>query len=290
MSKPVVVGVDGSDTAEHAVRWAAKEAAYRGVPLRLVHSCLVIEAYTPAKLPVSVSEALVDQGREWLRHAAELAQEAAPDVIVSAHLDHGAAAASLIAESESAGLVVLGSRGLGGFTGLVVGSVALALSTHGHCPIVVVRGEPDRTGKPVVVGVDASPASESAIGFAFEEAARLGVPLVAQHTWTDLSLYVKFSVAPYGVSWAQVHEEQERLLVERLAGWQEKYPQVVVQFAVTSGMAAHSLLEAARVAQLVVVGSRGRGGVAGMLLGSTSQALLHHSPCAVAIVRPDAVS
>ncbi|MET0234300.1 MAG: universal stress protein [Kibdelosporangium sp.] len=287
MSKPVVVGVDGSDSAEQAVRWAAREAAHRGAPLRLVHSCLVIEAYTPVTLPVSVSEALADQGRDWLRHAARLAQEAAPGVDVSAHLDHGSAAACLIAESESAELVVLGSRGLGGFTGLVVGSVALALSTHGYCPVVVVRGEHDRTGQPVVVGVDSSPASDAAIGFAFEEAARLGVPLVAQHTWTDLSLYVKFSLAPYGVNWAQVDKEQERLLTERLAGWREKYPQVALQFAVTAGRAAHSLLEAARVAQLVVVGSRGRGGVAGMLLGSTSQALLHHSPCAVAVVRPD---
>jgi nucleotide-binding universal stress UspA family protein len=290
MSKPVVVGVDGSDSAEHAVRWAAKEAVHRGVPLRLVHSCLVIEAYTPVKLPVSVSEALADQGRDWLRHAAELAREAAPDVEVSAYLRHGSAAASLITESESAGLLVLGSRGLGGFTGLVVGSVALALTTHGHCPTVVVRGEQDGTGKPVVVGVDASPASEAAIGFAFEEASRLGVPLVAQHTWTDLSLYVKFSVAPYGVNWAQVQADQERLLTERLAVWREKYPQVSVQLAVAAGRAAHNLLEEARAAQLVVVGSRGRGGVAGMLLGSTSQALLHHSSCAVAVVRPDSES
>jgi nucleotide-binding universal stress UspA family protein len=286
MRKPVVAGVDGSDSAEQAVRWAAREAAHRGVPLRLVHACMVIEAYTPVKLPVSVSEALADQGGDWLRHAAELAREAAPDVEVSAHLDHGSAAACLITESKSAELVVLGSRGLGGFTGLVVGSVALALTTHGHCPTVVVRGEQDRTGKPVVVGVDASPASEAAIGFAFEEASRLGVPLVAQHTWTDLSLYVKFSIAPYGVNWGQVQADQEHLLTERLAGWQEKYPQVPVQLTVTAGRAAHNLLEAARAAQLVVVGSRGRGGVAGMLLGSTSQALLHHSPCAVAVVRP----
>lgn len=109
-----------------------------------------------------------------MRHAAELAREAAPGVEVAAHLDHGSAAASLIAESESAGLVVLGSRGLGGFTGLVVGSVALALSTYGHCPIVVVRGEQDRIGKPVVVGVDASPAMPCSI---------IHVELVCRPSW-----------------------------------------------------------------------------------------------------------
>jgi nucleotide-binding universal stress UspA family protein len=287
MSKPIVVGVDGSDSAEHAVRWAAREAVHRHVQLRLVHACMVIEAYTPVKLPVSVSEALANQGREWLRHSAELAKEAAPEVEVSAVLDHGPAAACLITESGSAGLVVLGSRGLGGFTGLVIGSIAVALSTHGHCPIVVVRGEEDQTGKPVVVGVDGSPASEAAVDFAFEEAARLEVPLVALHTWSDLSLYVKFSLVPYGVNWAQMHDEQERILTERLAGWREKYPSVPVQCVVAAGSPARSLLEVARDAQLVVVGSRGRGGVAGMLLGSTSQALLHHSPCPVAVVRPD---
>ncbi|MBP2328793.1 nucleotide-binding universal stress UspA family protein [Kibdelosporangium banguiense] len=286
MSKPIVVGVDGSTSAEHAVRWAAKQAAGRHVPLRLVHACMVIEAYTPVTLPVSVSEALAQQGREWLREAALLAKEAAPEVDLSTHLRSGPAAQRLIEESESAGLVVLGSRGLGGFTGLVIGSVAVALSTHGHCPIVVVRGEEDRAEKPVVVGVDGSATSEAAVAFAFEEASRLGVPLVALHAWSDLSLYMKFSLPPYGLTWTEAQDEQRRILDEGLAGWREKYRDVEVRLVVTADRPAHSLLEAARDAQLVVVGSRGRGGLKGMLLGSTSQALLHHAPCAVAVIRP----
>nr|WP_042178549.1 universal stress protein [Kibdelosporangium sp. MJ126-NF4]CEL13254.1 Universal stress protein family [Kibdelosporangium sp. MJ126-NF4]CTQ98946.1 Universal stress protein family [Kibdelosporangium sp. MJ126-NF4] len=285
MNKSIVVGIDGSDSAMNAVRWAAREAVSRGLPLRLVHACMVIDAHAPVALPTSVEDGLARQGSEWLQAAERVATEAEPTVDASVHFGRGSAAELLIEESGSAELVVLGSRGLGGFAGLLVGSVAVALSAHGHCPIVVLHGEQDRTRKPVVVGVDGSPPSEAAIGFAFEVAARLGVPLVAVHAWNDVSFYVKFSVLPYGVDLTQILEEQHKILGKRLAAWQDKYPDVPVELIVTADRPAHSLLDIASDAQLVVVGSRGRGGVAGMLLGSTSQALLHHSPCAVAVVR-----
>ncbi|RSM85137.1 universal stress protein [Kibdelosporangium aridum] len=287
MTKPIVVGIDGSDSAQQAVRWAAREAAARRAPLRLVHACVVVSQYTPVSLPKSVSDVLADEGREWLRKASETAAEVAPQVEVSRILEHGDPARALIEESAKAQLVVLGSRGLGGFTGLVVGSVATKVAQRGACPVVVVRGEKtDRTGKPVVVGVDGSPASEAAVAFAYEEAARLQAPLVAVHAWSDMLPASAFAIVPHAIDWPEIQTEELELLCERLAGWQEKYPDVQVDRIVVQDRPARSLLERARDAQLLVVGSRGRGGLAGLLLGSTSQALLHHAPCPVAVVQP----
>jgi nucleotide-binding universal stress UspA family protein len=194
----------------------------------------------------------------------------------------------LVEESERARLVVVGSRGLGGFTGLVVGSTALTLGAHARCPIAVVRTpggdeEPPTTG-PVVLGVDGSPAGEPAIGFAYEAAALRRVPLVAVHAWSDVSMRPSM-LPPLDYDWPIIEDDERRLLAQRLAGWQEKYPEVRVERLVTEGRPARSLLRAAESAQLVVVGSRGRGGLRGLLLGSTSQALLHHAPCPVTVVR-----
>jgi nucleotide-binding universal stress UspA family protein len=286
-NQPIVVGVDGSTSAEQAVSWAAREAMRRNAPLRLVHSCLVIEAHAPVSAPRSFSDALADEGREALRKAAELARETAAEVDVSTDLRTGPAAETLIAQSASAQLTVLGSRGLGGFTGLLVGSIAVALAAHSHCPVVVVRGDnaEDPGARPVVVGVDGSQSSEAAVEFAFEQASRLGVLLIALHAWSDVLPVSTVSMMPAAVDWTTAEDGEQRVLAERLAGWQDKYPAVSVQRVITPGRPAHSLLVQTREAQLVVVGCRGRGGVRGMLLGSTSQALLHHSSCPVAVVR-----
>ncbi|NUT91962.1 MAG: universal stress protein, partial [Saccharothrix sp.] len=221
--------------------------------------------------------------RRWLVEA-EAAAKAAADVEVESVLEHSGAAGAMVWESERARLVVLGSRGLGGFTGLVVGSVAVAVAAHGRCPVVVVRGE-DRADGPVVVGVDGSPASEDAVDFAFEAASARGVPLKAVHAWSDFLVD-----GPYGsrltVDWAQVEAAEQRLLAERLAGRAEKYPDVVVQRLVVRDRPVRALLAEAEGAGLLVVGSRGHGGFTGMLLGSTSQALVHHATCPLAVVRP----
>jgi nucleotide-binding universal stress UspA family protein len=289
--RPVVVGVDGSESAARAVTWAARYAAAGRAPLHLLHACAVVPAYGPeAALPQSFHDAMHQQGREWLEHAAELARRAVPDVVVSTRLSSGFAVAALLEESRNAQSLVLGSRGLGGFTGLLLGSVAVTLTAHGHCPVVVVRGEhtePDPSGRaPVVVGVDGSPSGEGAIRFAFDAASRWGVPLVALHTWSDLTVDDLFAVDQPQVDWNALETEEHKLLAQRLAGWQEKYPEVEVHRSVIMSRPAHSLIEQGRHARLIVVGSRGRGGLRGMLLGSTSQALLRHSPCPVAVVRP----
>ncbi|MEU7531454.1 universal stress protein [Saccharothrix sp. NPDC042600] len=285
MTSPIVVGVDGSASALSAVAWAAREAERHRVPLRLVHAYLVPTRGYPEIVLTGheVRHAIEEQGRRWLAEA-EAAAKAAADVPVEVSLEFAGAAGAMVWESERARLVVLGSRGLGGFSGLVVGSVAVALAAHGKCPVVVVRGE-DREDGPVVVGVDGSPASEEAVDFAFEAASSRNAPLKAVHVWSDFLVD-----GPYGsrltVDWDQVEAAEERVLAERLAGHAEKYPDVVVERLVVRDRPVRALLAAAEGARLLVVGSRGHGGFTGMLLGSTSQALVHHATCPLAVVRP----
>ncbi|MFE2757676.1 universal stress protein [Actinosynnema sp. NPDC059335] len=284
MSAPIVVGVDGSASAVRAAEWAAAEAVRHRVPLELVHAFMPPTRGYPEIVLTGheVREAFEGQGRRWLAEAADAVRAAVPEVGTSLVVDTPAGA--LISESRRAGLVVVGSRGLGGFSGLLVGSVAVAVSAHGECPVVVVR-EPRRPDGPVVVGVDGSPASEEAVGFAFEEASRWDAPLDAVIAWNDFLVD-----SPYGsrltVDWSQVEDEQRRVLAERLAGWQEKYPDVRVDRVVVRDRPVRALLRAAENARLLVVGSRGHGGFTGMLLGSTSQALVHHASCPLAVVRP----
>ncbi|MBW4718417.1 universal stress protein [Saccharothrix obliqua] len=283
MSVPIVVGVDGSTSALSAVRWAAAEAARHHVALKLVHAYLVPgRGYPEVVLTANeVRQALEEQGRQWLADAEAVVRAAEPDVEVGVELAHSGAAGAMVWESKRARLVVLGSRGLGGFTGVLVGSVAVAVAAHGECPVVVVREELPEGG-PVVVGVDGSPTSEQAVAFAFEAASMRDAPLVALLAGNDFPLVFG---GPVPVDWDQV-EEQERLeLAERLAGWQEKYPDVRVERKVVRDRPARALLELAATAQLLVVGSRGRGGFKGMLLGSTSQTLVYHAPCPLAVVR-----
>lgn len=292
---PIVVGVDGSASALHAAGWAANEAARRGVPLRLVHGVdvSVSIAADVGRLGASTNffEVLESDGRGRLAEAEAMVRQAHPQLEVAIDLLSGHPVPLLIDLSQTACMMVLGSRGLGGFSGILAGSTAVSLVTHGHCPVAVVRGRaPDEappTQGPVVVGVDGSPASEAAIAMAFEETSWRNVDLVAVHTWIDFSSDYSYAYAHHFiVDWNRIETEEQELLAQRLAGWQEKYPDVTVRRVITRARPVHHLLEHAAEAQLLVVGSRGRGGIAGMLLGSTSQALIYHSPCPLLVVRP----
>jgi nucleotide-binding universal stress UspA family protein len=191
---------------------------------------------------------------------------------------------------------VLGRRGLGRFAELVVGSTSLHVATHGGCPVVVVplprRPETPVTGPEggrVVVGVDGSPASVEAIGFAFDWASMHGVGLTAVHAWySDYYDQVggKGGAIPLSVEVELFQGDELRLLSEALAGWREKYPEVDVRQLVVHGHPAEALMDASVGARLVVVGSRGRGGFRSLLLGSVSHAVLHHATSPVAVVRP----
>jgi nucleotide-binding universal stress UspA family protein len=285
MNTPVVAGVDGSESALHAVRWAAYEAQRRDVPLSLVHACEIPAGYPPGFVDWHVlHEALAAEGRSWLDRAREAAVTAVPGLAVDVVQVTAGVVPTLIKQSAGAALLVLGTRGLGGFTDLLVGSTAVELAARAHCPVVVVRGADAGTG-PVVVGVDGTPVGEAAIAFAFAEASTRGTDLVAVHAWTDLLLEVAFAGGAAALDFAPLAQQAEEVLGERLAGWQEKYPDVHVTRHVVRERPSRALLRHAERAQLVVVGSRGRGGFRGLLLGSTSQHLLHHAPCPVAVVR-----
>lgn len=294
--RPVVVGIDGSRSALDAVRWAAVEAERRRTGLRLVEAFgwLPVEDSEPGHADhadhadPSYREVLTRAARERLDVAGAAAALVAPGVPVETDLLTGDPIPRLVAESAAAQLVVVGDRGLAGITGLLVGSVATGVAARAACPTVVVRGTepggPIPAVGPVVVGVDGSPVSEAALACAFEEASARGVGLVALHTWRDTM--VDGSVAPL-IDWAAVEAEEQQVLAERLAGWAVKYPDVAVERVVARDRPAHALRERSRGAQLLVVGSRGRGGLVGTLLGSVSQTLLHHAACPVMVVRPD---
>ncbi len=284
---PVVVGVDGSSSALEAVRWAADDCTRHHAPLRLVHGYLLpAHGYPEVVLTGNeVRHAIEAQARVWLNEAAEVARAAAVGIEVTTHVATWGAATLLIEESREARLMVLGSQGLGGVTGMLVGSIALALASHGQCPLVVVRGTAHPEG-PVVVGVDGSPTSEAAVEFAFETASMRGAPLIAVMSWNNFMISSDYDASQPGVDWDHAEQDEQRLLAQRLAGWQEKYPDVRADRVVVRDRPVRALMRFAEQAQLLVVGSRGHGGFAGMLIGSTSQALVYHAPCPLAIVRP----
>ncbi|GEC02405.1 universal stress protein [Streptomyces spinoverrucosus] len=266
MGNLVVVGADGSSSSLAAAEAAAREARRRRAELRVVYafSWPVRPMYAP--LDPSPFNRLVHD-------AAQRARSVAPEVEVTEAVVTGDAVSVLEAESRAADLVVVGSRGMGGFIGMLLGSTAVSLAAHSRCPVLVVREEPADAG-PIVLGVDGSPGGEKAVDFAFSEAALRGAEIVAVHAWLP-------DYAPVGTG----VESAERLLAQALAGRTERYPDVTVRHEVASGESREVLIEASRTAQLVVVGARGRGGFAGLLLGSVSQAVLHHAHCPVAVVR-----
>lgn len=286
--RAVVAGVDGSEPALHAVRWAAHEAVRRGVPLRLVHVCHLMPVRHPRQVapPPEYRDAILEQGRHWLAEAEEAARHAQPGLVVSTDLREGIAADVLIGQSRSARLMVVGSRGLGGFGALLLGSVSVALAAHSHSPVAVVRTPAEDTGAgPVLVGVDGSELSEAAVVFAFETAAARGVPVIALHTWFDTDVSGAWAAIPATIDWEYLGKQAEQALTEAMAPWRARFPDVEVREVVERERPARALLRHGAGAALIVVGSRGRGAVAGLGLGSVSQTLLHHAERPVVVVR-----
>lgn len=285
----VVVGVDGSESSLAAVEVAAREARLRGAKLRVVHAFIwpvmqVSLGPSPLGPPDGGLQNMADR---LVEEAVERARTKAPEVEISSEVVTGEPLTVLEAESHTADLVVVGSRGMGAFVGLLLGSTAVHLAAHGRCPVLVVRGRPEADG-PIVLGVDGSAAGEKAVDFAFTEAELRKAPLVALHAWTTWNAPMpepQDASAPYANPPGALAEMEERLLAETLAGHRERHPDVVVEQKVVHDGTREALIEASRSAQLLVLGARGRGGFTGLLLGSVSQALLHHSHCPVAVIR-----
>jgi nucleotide-binding universal stress UspA family protein len=290
-SPPIVVGVDGSADGRAAVALAAREASRRHLPLRLVHGLVrpapAIWFDYPA--PLTDVEEPQRQAEAMLAETAGEVRARYPGLEVSTAVGAGSAAGVLVEESQRASLVVVGTRGLGGFAGLLIGSVSTQVTAHAQSPVIVVRppgADPDAdTGAPVVVGVDGSTESTSALEFAFDTASTRGVPLVVVFVWQALPDSNLGPINRWHYDRAEAESQARRMLAELLAGWQDKYPDVVVDRQAVYGFnPAETLIDASAEAALLVVGSRGRGGFAGLLLGSVSRALVHHSRCSVAVV------
>ncbi|HVV29464.1 MAG TPA: universal stress protein [Mycobacteriales bacterium] len=281
----IVVGVDGSAQALDAVGWAAAEAGRRNLRLHLVSGFDSSLGFYGAGLPIPPDsfDAVENLALTQLADAARAARDVAPGVEVTTERGRLSPIPLLLDYSSSARMIVLGASGRGGFTGMLVGSTAVSVAARSSCPVVVVR--PDRDG-PVVAGVDGSPNSTAALAAAFDEASWRGVPLVAVHSWSDADYVTDAPIAAALLETEPTEEEQTRVLAESLAGWQEKYPDVRVERVVVKDRPRHQLLGWSAKACLIVVGSRGRGGFQGLLLGSTSQALIHHAQCPVMIIRP----
>jgi len=273
----VLVGVDGSPFAKVAVDWGAREAASRGVPLTLTYvlSPPVLMMWPEVPMPPDYVTWQEERGREILSAATKVAEEAirgSSGVEVRTEMPTGPALATMVELSRDAELVVVGCRGHGALVRGLLGSVSSGLTRHAHCPVAIIHDEDPLMEKPaeapVVVGIDGSPASERATAIAFDAASRRGVGLVAVHAISDADL----ADMP-GVDYARLEQEAHEILGERLAGWQERYPDVQVDRVVKWSRPSHLLVEESEKAQLVVVGSHGRGTFAGLLLGSVSSAV-----------------
>jgi nucleotide-binding universal stress UspA family protein len=285
--RPILVGYDGSDGARTAVRWALDEGARSGEAVELAYAfepttvgSWIGPGIGPGVWPDEVARREVEA---VVQQAAAEAAGTHPGVRVHGEVLDGPAALLLQERSARASLVVLGSRGHGGFTGLLTGSTAVTVCAHAHCPVVVVRGEePQRTGPgPVVVGVDGSEHSRLALGFALDRAANREAPLHVIRAWAPPGPRSR----PAEAKLAEITDTERAAVQEMVAGWRGTYPGVEVSVAVVTGNPSGALVEATREARLAVVGSRGLGGFRGLLLGSVSQQLIQHGHCPVAVVR-----
>ena len=283
---PIVVGYDESFSAETALNWAADEAVRLGAPLRVIHVLeqpmrAVGAATGPAPQPDDFSHRRADA---LVADAVRMVQVGRARLAVTGLVLVGAPALELIAESEDARLIVVGHRGRDGFPGLLLGSIGVSVSAHARCPVAVVRGRADSPGprRPVVVGFDGSDQASAALGVAFEEAAARRVGLRVLRAWQPP--VPRWSVTELGVDPEDLAVAERTAVTEALKPWRDRYPQVAVTVDVVAGGAARELLSVSRTCQLVVVGSRGRGGFRGLLLGSVSQQLLHHADVPVIVV------
>lgn len=292
----VVVAVDGSAASHNAVRWAANTANKRGIPLRLASSYtmpqfLYAEGMVP---PQELFDDLQSETMEKIDEARAIAHEVAPELKIGHTIAEGSPIDMLLDMSRDVTMIVMGSRGLGGLSGMVMGSVSAAVVSHASCPVVVVREDNtvDESTKygPVVVGVDGSDVSQKATEIAFAEAYARGAELVAVHTWMDMQVQASLAgLSAAQQQWEEVEREQVDMLTERLQPMTDAHPEVQVRKVITRDRPVRALVENSEGAQLLVVGSHGRGGFKGMLLGSTSRALLQSAPCPMMVVRPENV-
>jgi nucleotide-binding universal stress UspA family protein len=293
MPRTVTVGLDGSSESRAAADWAAREAKLRGLPLKLVN------VWEPVPEPIAQAPLLGPETHQhWSeripREAAEELRAAHPEVDVLIEHVTGRPAEVLTDAAKDAEPLVLGSRGLSGVGGFIVGSVGLAVVAHAERPVVLVRAEGDTSGtdsdvplsRPVVLGLDTRAPDDTLIGFAFEAALLRGTSLRVVQGW-DAPPYIVHGMAPDFELNAQIAAEQGAALTEALRPWKRKFPDLQIVEDSLSGKAADHLVDASSEASLVVVGRRIRRAALGAHIGPVTHAVLHHATAPVAVVPHD---
>lgn len=278
----IVVGVDGSDQSMYAVEWAAEEAARRGLRLRIVHA--EPEWFYGQPIDPALQEWLLTGTGNLLHKALTTARQHAEGVAAETEHLPGQPAWALLDRSADAAMIVLGGRGVGAVAGVLLGSTTLQVVTHTKIPAVVVRRPEVAACGEIVVGVDGSAISEPATGFAFEEAALREARLRMIHVWSHPASRWPGDMQPLVHDPQIIAAEELRSVETSQARWREKYPGVEVISEVVHGHPAPILAGASARADLLVVGTRGRGGFTGLLLGSVSHALLHQAHCPLAVI------
>ncbi|MEU6255782.1 universal stress protein [Streptomyces sp. NPDC047043] len=300
MLPPVITGVDGSAESQAAADWAAREAVRRDRPLKLVHVWNWHPRQEDGEIATAAQRHLA---RRALREAEDRIRRTCPAARIEDEQVEGPASAALLKAADQSDLLVLGSRGLSGFTGFLVGSVALGVVARAARPVVLVRaGEeaadehlPDARGdgsirtryRDVVLGIDLADPCDEVIQFAFEEARLRGARLKVVHAWQQPSP-IGLGPGDLGlVGSPERAEEWHGFLTAVLQVWRDKYPGVEVAETVTEGRPQSALLRAASGASLLVVGRRSTDRPAGPRIGPVAHAAIHHVGCPVAVVPHD---
>ncbi|MGW3989211.1 universal stress protein [Streptomyces sp. NPDC004830] len=298
MLRYIMVGLDGSSESRAAAEWAAREAGLRGLSLRLVHVWEPV-AQPLAQAPLLGTETLKHWSERIPRGTAEGLRARHPGVDVSAIQLNGAPGDVLVDLARDAELLALGSRGLSGIGGFIVGSVGQAVIARTETPVVLVRsgeqaadehvmdpaGIPSAaTGfRPVLLGLDTRSPDDTVLAFAFEEAARRGTSLRVLHAWTPPP-YNIYGLSDHVSVRDELAREYAAELTEALRPWRDKYPAVEVIEASRAGSAADQLVSSSRYASLVVVGRRTRRNRFGVHIGPVAHAVLHHAVVPVVVV------
>jgi nucleotide-binding universal stress UspA family protein len=282
----IIVGVDGSPSADAAIRWAARSAAMRHTTLTIVYAAMpVIGAWAAAPMPENLLQWQHELGRGIVDAAWQVAKEATSGSLqISTEVVFTPTVPALVEMSRSAEMIVVGCRGRGAFARTVLGSVSMGLVHHAHCPVAVIHDEihsvESGSRAAVLVGVGPYETSKPAIALAFDEASRRRVELVAIHAWWGSGAF-EFS----DLDWDNLQPEVDSSLAEYLAEWQKRYPQVSVRRVVVRDQAAHEIVGRSTNAQLIVVGSHGHGALASALLGSVSTAVVQAARIPVIVAR-----
>ena len=286
----VVVGFDGSETSQAAARWAAREAQSRGLGLTVIHATVPPMSNGGVWGPSSpISLDTLDEIRDTAQSAVDAFAATLPAGNVQTVVQVGSPSGLLLHASASATLLVVGSRGHGGFKELLLGSVSQQLVAHADCPVVVIRDERSLDTSAVVVGVDGSPASHAAVDFAFDYASRHKLSVLAIHAWDVPSFdLIVMPNTPVPVELGDMANTEVRLAAELLAGYEARYPDVSLETRVIRSTPSNAILSVESEAALIVLGTRGHGTVVGSILGSVSHTVLHRAQVPVAVITAEA--